>query len=77
MKTVIRVKKHLNPGLKVDRILLTMTDSRTNYSKDITRILHETYDGKLRIFTSSIPLSVRASETSAEGTSILYPQSEW
>ena len=33
-------------------------------------ILHKTYDGKLRIFESIIPLSVRAAETSAEGKSI-------
>ena len=33
-------------------------------------LLHMNYDGKLRIFDSIIPLSVRAAETSAEGKSI-------
>ena len=33
-------------------------------------LLHTTYDGKLQIFESIIPLSVRAAETSAEGKSI-------
>ena len=47
-----------------------MADMRTNYARDIVEILHKTYDGKLRIFESIIPLSVRAAETSAEGKSI-------
>ncbi len=47
-----------------------MADMRTNYTKDIIELLHESYDGKLRIFDSIIPFSVRASEISAEGISI-------
>lgn len=47
-----------------------MADMRTNYTRDIIELLHSTYDGKLRIFESIIPLSVRAAETSAEGKSI-------
>ena len=53
-----------------------MADMRTNFAKDIVELLHNTYDGKLRIFNSIIPLSVRAAETSAEGRSIyLYDPS--
>lgn len=47
-----------------------MADMRTNYARDIVELLHMNYDGKLRIFDSIIPLSVRAAETSAEGKSI-------
>lgn len=47
-----------------------MADMRTNYARDIVELLHINYDGKLRIFESIIPLSVRAAETSAEGKSI-------
>ena len=47
-----------------------MADMRTNYAREIVELLHNTYDGKLRIFESIIPLSVRAAETSAEGRSI-------
>ena len=70
LKTIIKVRRHLNPNLTIDGILPTMVDARTNFTKDIMQILHETYDGKLPIFKSSIPFSVRASETSAEGKSI-------
>lgn len=50
--------------------MLTMVDNRTNYAKDITALLIQTYGSKVRIFKNSIPMSVRAAETSAEGISI-------
>lgn len=70
IRTVVRVKRQINPGLSIAGILVTMADMRTNYAKEIVELLHSTYDGKLRIFESIIPLSVRAAETSAEGKSI-------
>ena len=68
--TINRVRKQLNPHLKIDGILLTMVNERTNFSRDIITLLHDTYGGKLRIFENNIPLSVRAAEISAEGKSI-------
>jgi len=70
MMTIGRVRKQLNPGLKIDGILLTMVNERTNYSRDIIALLHKAYGGKIKIFESHIPLSVRAAEISAEGKSI-------
>lgn len=69
-KTISKVKKQINPKLSIGGILITMADMRTNYTKDIIALLHDTYQGKVRIFNSIIPLSVRASEISAEGKSI-------
>ena len=62
--------RQINHDLKIDGILLAMVDSRTNYSKEITALLKETYGSKIRIFSTEIPHSVRAAETSAEGKSI-------
>ena len=70
IRTIARVKQRINPGLSIGGILITMADMRTNYAREIVELLHTTYDGKLRIFESIIPLSVRAAETSAEGKSI-------
>lgn len=69
-QTIKRVKRSLNKELSIEGILITMADCRTNYARDIIGILQEAYKGKIRIFDSIIPLSVRASEISAEGTSI-------
>ena len=34
--TINKVKRQINPKLRIEGILLTMVDSRTNYSKDMS-----------------------------------------
>ena len=68
--TISKVRKQLNRNLQIEGILLTMVDCRTNYAKDITALVEETYGADIGIFESVIPISVRAAETSAEGKSI-------
>ena len=70
LETVNKVKRQINPKLKIEGILLTMVDGRTNYSKDISNLIRENYGGKLKVYKTDIPRSVRAEEISAEGTSI-------
>ena len=70
MKTIGRVKRQLNPNLVIEGILLTMVDNRTNYAKDIASQVYEAYSETIKVFESEIPLSVRAAETSAEGSSL-------
>lgn len=59
-----------NPIAPDEGILLTMVDNRTNYSKDISNLIRESSGGKLKVYKTDIPRSVRAEEISAEGTSI-------
>jgi len=70
IRTISNVKRKINPGLEIAGILITMADMRTTYSREIIELLHSAYDTRLRIFSSIIPLSIRAAETSAEGRSI-------
>ena len=70
IKTIGRVKRRLNKKLWIEGILLTMVDSRTNYAKDISRLVVDTYSDQIGVFKTLIPVSVRASEISAEGSSI-------
>ncbi|WP_417204667.1 ParA family protein [Acetoanaerobium sticklandii] len=70
LQTINKVRKQLNPKLKIDGILLTMVDSRTNDAKEISQLLRETYGGKLKVFDSVIPHSVRAAEIASYGKSI-------
>ena len=70
LQTVNKVRRQINPKLKIDGILLTMVDNRTNYSKEISALLRDTYGSKLKVFDVEIPHSVRAAEISAEGRSI-------
>lgn len=70
LQTVNKVKRQINPKLRIEGILLTMVDGRTNYAKDISALIRENYGGKLKVYQTDIPRSVRAEEISAEGKSI-------
>ena len=70
IKTIGRVKRQLNPKLEIDGILITMVDNRTNYAKDISAQIYEAYSSSINVFETEIPLSVRAAEISASGSSL-------
>ena len=70
LRTISKVRRQINPHLDIAGILVTMADMRTIYTRDVIDLLHSAYDGKLKVFDSVIPASIRAAETSAEGRSI-------
>lgn len=70
MRSIARVKKQINPKLRIDGILLTMVDNRTNNAKAIISLLRSSVGENLRVFNTEIPFSVRAAESSLEGKSI-------
>ena len=68
--TISRVRRQINPKLRIEGILLTMVDARTNNAKEISNLIRETYGSKIKVYDTVIPRSVRAAEISAEGKSI-------
>ncbi|MCQ2485557.1 MAG: AAA family ATPase [Clostridia bacterium] len=70
VKTIGRIKRRLNPDLKIDGILLTMVDYRTTFARDVSEMMRQQYDKYTKVFNTAIPRSIRAAETSAEGVSI-------
>ena len=71
LQTICKVhRQKINPKLKIEGILLTMTDSRTNYGKQIDTLIRQAYGSKIKVFDQTIPRSVRAAEISAVGKSI-------
>ena len=70
MKTIGKVKRQLNPTLKVDGVLLTLADMRTNLARTTAETLREQYGNVLKIYKTQIPVAVKAAEISAVGQSI-------
>ena len=70
LHSISKVKRSINPSLKIDGILFTMVDSRTNNAKDIIETLRDTVGQNIRIFDTEIPHSVRVAECSLTGESI-------
>ena len=69
LRSVSMVKRQINPKLRVDGVLLTMVDNRTNNAKAIIASLRQTGSG-VKVFDTEIPFSVRAAEATLEGKSI-------
>ena len=70
LKTVQKIKKRVNPKLKVQGILLTMCDNRTNLSKLLTQQVEEMYQGKIAVFKTKIAKTVKVGEPIYSGQSI-------
>lgn len=70
ISTIGIVQKRLNRDLKIEGILITATDLRTNIAKDIVSLLQSNYGNRIRIFRTTIPNTCKFSESSAEGISI-------
>jgi len=69
MGTIERVRATLNPGLRVEGILLTMFDPRNNLSRQVAAEVK----GHFRVFDSVIPRNVRLSEAPSHGKpALLY-----
>jgi chromosome partitioning protein len=70
MKTIGKVRKQINPDLKVDGILLTLADMRTTLARTTVDTLKQQYGNMLKIYNTQIPVATKAAEISVVGKSI-------
>lgn len=68
--TVSLVKERINPTLKVEGVLLTLANMRTNLAKNTLEIIKNAYGGGVKIYSTPIPYSTKVKEASAAGASI-------
>ncbi len=69
MNTIALVRKHLNKNLRIEGVLLTMYDSRTNLSEQVAEEVRSYF--KQYVFDTVIPRNVRLSEAPSYGKHIL------
>lgn len=70
VKTIGKVQRQINPGLRVDGALLTLADMRTNLARVTADSLSQNYGRVIKVYQTVIPVGVKAAETSAAGQSI-------
>jgi len=70
LNTIEYIRMRLNPVLKVEGIVLTMFDARTNLSKDIESEIRDYFKDKIRVFKTVIPRNIRLSEAPSHGLPI-------
>jgi chromosome partitioning protein len=78
LTTILRVQERINPSLEILGILFTMTNTRTLHSREVIEVTRRAFGDKIRVFKTTIPISVRFKEAPAAGMSILTyaPHSE-
>ena len=69
-KIIGKVRRQINPQLKIDGALLTLVDRRTNLSKEIEKQIRENYGSILKLYNTQIPLAVKTAESTSQGQSI-------
>lgn len=69
MNTFELIKKHLNPGLEIEGVLLTMFDARTNLSIQVVDEVKAYF--KSKVYGTIIPRNVRLSEAPSHGKPIV------
>ncbi|MGH2721351.1 MAG: ParA family protein [Actinomycetota bacterium] len=69
LDTIEKVRKRLNPGLKVEGILATMLDSRTLHAREVLSRVSEAFGDKL--FQTLVHKTIRFAEAPVVGEPIL------
>jgi chromosome partitioning protein len=69
LKTIERVKRHLNPVLEIQGVVLTMYDKRNNLSDLVAADVREHFGDK--VYDTVIPRNVRISEAPSHGKPVL------
>lgn len=69
MNTIKIVKQRLNPALYINGVILTMYDTRTTMSKQVTEELYKYFGDK--IYTVPVPRNVKLVESPSFGVPIM------
>ncbi len=70
LQTIGKVRRQINPSLKVEGIVLTLVDNRTNLARSTQEVIRKNFGSSLNVFKTTIPIAVKAAEAAAEGKSI-------
>ena len=70
LQTINKVRKNINPELKIDGVLLTLADMQTRLAKSTLETLKENYGSQIKIYNTVIPQGIKAAEVSISGKSL-------
>ena len=69
MNTIQLVQRNLNPALKLEGVVMTMFDSRTNLAQDVVEEVKKYF--KTKMYKASVPRNVRLSEAPSHGMPVI------
>ena len=59
LRTVTKIRRWINPKLKIVGILMTMCEARMNLGRTLTEQMTESFPGQIRVFDMRIPIPSR------------------
>lgn len=68
MNTVRLIKQHLNPGLDIEGVLMTMKDNRSNLVTQVASEIQKYFGNK--VYKTTIPRNIRLAEAPSHGLPI-------
>ena len=74
MNTVRLIKKHLNPNIEIEGVLLTMKDNRSNLVSQVADEIKKYFETK--VYDTYIPRNIRLAESPSHGKPILLYDSK-
>jgi chromosome partitioning protein len=69
MNTIKLVVKHLNESLKIEGVVLTMSDNRAVISRQISNEIRKFFGKK--VFNTVVPRNIRVSEAPSHGVPVM------
>jgi chromosome partitioning protein len=69
MRTIDAVKRRLNPGLRLEGIVLTMVDRRNNLSEQVSADVRGHFGAQ--VYATAIPRNIRITEAPSHGKPVL------
>ena len=69
MNTIQRVQRNLNPALKLEGVVMTMFDARTNLASDVVNEVKKYFSAKM--YNTIIPRNVKLSEAPSHGEPVI------
>ena len=70
LQTINRIRKRINPNLKIDWVLITLADMQTKVGKTTLQTLQSNYGSKIKIYDTIIPQGIKAVEGTMVGKSL-------
>lgn len=69
-KLITTVKRHLNPGLEIEGIILTKVQGNTNCCRDIRENIRNEFADRIKVFDDEIKLAIAVALCPAYGVSL-------
>ncbi len=77
-KMIRTVQRHINPDLKIEGIIVTKFQGRTNYCRQVDELIERDFGKHIRIFPDHINYAIKVAEAPTFGISLheYAPKSE-